>query len=243
MWSLVVRSITEELHEHTLKSGQNILGRGVNNHIVLNDSAASNQHAEIYYDCATNTITIRDLDSTNGTFINSKRIHDTQILKHEDQIRIGFCLITIISSEPQPSYMFGNQNTRTKVTSELILESVDNYGVLLHEVGQRLVNVPDLDNALFEITGLIKRMIGAEECQIVLANSFPRLNERRIPISIAHGVIENRTATTFLYTPIPNPDIKNSDTKPAQSMLLVPVIVEENVVALILVLSSYYDND
>lgn len=249
MWTLVVRSITEELHEHNLKPGQNSIGREINNHIVLNDSAASNQHAEIYYDLATDTITIQDLDSTNGTFINSKRIHDTQILKHEDQIRIGFCLITIISSKPQSSYIFGNQNTRTKVTSELIIESIDNYGVLLHEVGQRLVNVPELDNALFEITGLIQRMIGAEECQIVLSNRFPRLNERGIPISIAQGVIKNRTATTFLYSPNPNPDVRRSDTKPAQSMLLVPVIVEENVVALIfakkskLASNAFYNSD
>jgi len=249
MWTLVVRSITEELHEHNLKPGQNSIGREMNNHIVLNDSAASNQHAEIYYDLATDTITIQDLDSTNGTFINSKRIHDTQILKHEDQIRIGFCLITIISSKPQSSYIFGNQNTRTKVTSELIIESIDNYGVLLHEVGQRLVNVPELDNALFEITGLIQRMIGAEECQIVLSNRFPRLNERGIPISIAQGVIKNRTATTFLYSPNPNPDVRRSDTKPAQSMLLVPVIVEENVVALIfakkskLASNAFYNSD
>jgi len=249
MWSLVVRSINEELHEHALKPGQNILGRGLDNHIVLNDNAASNQHAEIYYDVAKDTITIRDLNSTNGTFINSKRIHDTQILQHEDQIRIGFCLITIISSEPQPSYKFESQDTRTKVTSELILESIDNYGVLLHEVGQRLVNVPDLDNALFEITGLIKRMIGAEECQIVLANRFSRLNERGIPASIAHGVIKNKTAATFLHVPEPTPDIKNSITKPAQPMLLVPVIVEENVVALIFAKKSrqssntFYNSD
>ena len=249
MWSLVVRSITEELHEHTLKPGPNILGRGVINHIVLNDSAASNQHAEIYYDLPKDTITIRDLDSTNGTFINSKRIHDTQILKHEDQIRIGFCLITIISSEPQTPYKFENQNTRTKVTSELILESIDNYGVLLHEVGQRLVNVPELDNALFEITGLIKRMIGAEECQIVLANRFTRLDERGIPAPIAQGVIKNKTAATFFHAPDSPSDVKKRVTKPAQSMLLVPVIVEDNVVALIFAKKSkqasnaFYNSD
>jgi len=249
MWSLVVRSINEELHEHNLKPGQNTLGRGMDNHIVLNDSAASNVHAEIFYDLAKDSITIRDLDSTNGTFINSKRIHDTQTLQHEDQIRIGFCLITTISSERQQSNKYKIQNTHTKVTSELILESVDNYGVLLHEVGQRLVNVPDLDNALFEITGLIKRMIGAEECQIVLANRFARLNERGIPASIAQGVIKNKTATTFLHVPNPSPDVKNRVTKPAQFILLAPVVVEENVVALIFAKKSrqssnaFYNSD
>lgn len=243
MWSLVVRSINEELHEIDLKPGQNILGRGMDNHIVLNDNAASNQHAEIYYDTSENTITIQDLDSTNGTFINSKRIHGKQNLQNEDQIRIGFCLITIISSEPQPSYNFGNQSTRTKVTSELILESIDNYGVLLHEAGQRLVNVPDLDNALFEITGLIKRMIGAEECQIVLANRFSRLTERGIPASIAQGIIKNKTAATFLHVPDSTLDTKKSATKPAQPMLLVPVVVEENVVALIFAKKSRHSSN
>lgn len=234
MWSLVVRSVDEELCEYRLKPGLNTIGRGRNNDIVLQDNAASNNHAEIHYDQDNDSLAIRDLDSTNGTFIHSKRISNLQTLHHEDQIRIGFCLITVISSQPNPAlHKTINQNIRKEVTNELILESIDNYGFLLVEVGQRLVNVPDLDDALNEISEMTKRIIGAEECQIILADKFDSLSERGIPSSIAQGIIKNRTAITFLHVPENSRNGKEGVTQRAQSMLLAPVMIENDVAALI----------
>jgi TolB protein len=63
------------------------IGRGSGNDIMLQDSQASRQHTEIsqrgdqYY--------IRDLGSTNGTFVNNERITGTRLLQPGDQIRIG----------------------------------------------------------------------------------------------------------------------------------------------------------
>lgn len=233
VWFLIIRSSNEELQEYTLKPGRSTLGRDKNNDIVLYDNAASNKHAEIYFDSLHGTVTIQDLESTNGTFVNGKRIYQPQELQHEDQIRIGFRVISIIHSEQQPNSKKFARQAKTRVTSELILESIDHYGVLLHDVGQRLVNVPDLSDALTEIAGLIKRMIGAEECQILLANQFDNFEEHGIPPQLTAKIIENQTATILSD---PREDIKtgmDSNTHPAQSILLVPVITEGNVVALI----------
>ena len=234
VWFLIIRSSNEELQEYILKPGKNVLGRDTGSNVVLNDNAASGFHAEIYYDQPNNTVTIQDLESTNGTFVNGKRIYTTQALQHEDQIRIGFCIITIIQPETQSELRDFARQARTKVTSELILEFIDHYGVLLHDVGQRLVNVPDLHNALIEISELIKRMIGAEACQIILADQFERLDEKELPASLAQKIIENQSATIF-SNPKEKPGgiIENSATHPAQSMLLVPVMIEGIVVALI----------
>lgn len=250
VWFLIIRSSNEELHEYTLKPGRNTLGRDRGSDIVLNDNAASNHHAEVFYDESSNTIKLRDLESTNGTFVNGKRINKPQTLQHEDQIRIGFCLITIIYSDPQLNRTGFVHHARTKVTSELILESVDHYGVLLHDVGQRLINVTDLNNALIEIAELIKRMIGAEECQIVLADQFGSLEEKRIPASLARKIIQNQSAITFSY-PERKPAKTNKEitTQPAQAMLLAPVIIDGNVVALIFARKSqkssshFYNSD
>ena len=234
IWFLIIRSSDEELQEYTLKPGKNTLGRNLDNDITLYDDAASNNHAEIYYNISNDTITIQDLESTNGTFVNGKRIYRPQQLQHEDQIRIGFRIITIIHSEQQPSPRKLARHARTKVTSELILESIDHYGVLLHDVGQRLVNVPDLNNALLEISELIKRMIGAEECQIFLANQFDSFEKNGIPPHLAGKIIENQTATILSDPGDENiGKIEESITSPARSILLVPVITENNVVALI----------
>ena len=249
VWFLIIRSSNQALQEYTLKPGKNVIGRDSNSDIALNDDASSAFHAEIDYDQTNNTVTIRDLGSTNGTFVNGKRIYTPQALQHEDQIRIGYCIITIIQPESHSDLKSFARQARTKVTSELILESIDHYGVLLHDVGQRLVNVPDLNNALIEISELIKRMIGAETCQIILADQFENLEEKGLP-ALAQKIIENQSATVF-SSPKEEPDeiIKNSATHPAQSMLLVPVMIEGIVVALIFAKKSrqastpFYNSD
>jgi len=233
VWSLIIRSSNEDRREHIIKSGRNVLGRRTDNDIILQDGAASGYHAEIHYDQTYDTITIRDLESTNGTYVNGKRIHKAQILYHEDNIRIGVCLITLISSEKQSPDKPSTVQARTKVTSELILESVDNYGVLLHEVGQRLVNMPDLDNALFEITELIKRMMGSEECQVILADDFDKLEEMGIPASVVQATVKNQSANIFSNDSKESSEGKDKISPRAQSILLVPVLIDGDVVALI----------
>jgi diguanylate cyclase (GGDEF)-like protein len=232
-WSLIIRSSNEGLQEYNLNPGCNKLGRDFSNNIVLHDNAASSQHAELYYDQIANTVTIRDLDSTNGTFVNGKRINEPQTLGNEDQIRVGYRLITIVQSKIGSPQRQTTPPARTKVTGELILESIDQYGVLLHEVGQRLINMPDLDNALTEIAALIKRMIGAETCQVLLADHFDTLKEFEIPDSFTQNIIENQSATIFSRAHNITPTDKEPITQPVQSKMLVPVIIGQEVVALI----------
>lgn len=56
--------------------------------IALSDAKASRKHAEIAM-YGPERYFIRDLASTNGTFVNGRRIRDRQELHHEDRIRIG----------------------------------------------------------------------------------------------------------------------------------------------------------
>ena len=69
-----------------LRSGRQTLGRSTNNDVVINDRSVSSIHAWIInhhgHYAITNTL------STNGTFVNGKRIHEA-ILKHDDHIRLG----------------------------------------------------------------------------------------------------------------------------------------------------------
>ena len=238
VWQLIIRSSDEGLNEYILIPGRNNLGRGVENDIVLLDNAASGYHAEINYDPDTNTVTIQDLGSTNGTFVNGKRMHEPQVLHHDDQIRIGHSLISICYSEFESTNRKASQHARTKVTGELILESIDQYGILLHEIGQRLINMPGLDDALTEIVKLIQRMLGAEECQIILADNFDKLDRLGIPIFFAQKIIDNQTATIFSSSHGTPSSDKDPVTQQVQSMLLVPVLIDQVVVALIFAIKS-----
>jgi diguanylate cyclase (GGDEF)-like protein len=242
VWRLAIRSSDNNLIDHILQPGLTTLGRDEENSIVLYDFAVSSYHAEIQFDRTTNTVTIHDLESTNGTFVNGKRLHEAQILRHDDQIRIGPNLIAISYSELGSSYKQPVQPSRTKVTGELILESIDQYGVLLHEVGQRLVNLPNLDNSLTEIVELIQRMLGAEKCQIVLEDNFDNLNGLGIPTAHARKTIENQSAIIFSDALKELSSQKEPDTQRVQSMMLVPVIISQRVVALIFAKKSKHSS-
>jgi hypothetical protein len=71
--------------------GQVTIGRSVNNDIIINANAVSKYHAFISHDAARNEHLIRDMDSTNGTIIDGRRIEpDTPVyLKSGDSVSFG----------------------------------------------------------------------------------------------------------------------------------------------------------
>jgi pSer/pThr/pTyr-binding forkhead associated (FHA) protein len=71
-----------ELHE-----GHYILGRHLENDIVLNDTNVSRRHAEFV--CAAGEVVVRDLGSTNGTKVNGVLITGEQLLQHGDVVNFG----------------------------------------------------------------------------------------------------------------------------------------------------------
>jgi pSer/pThr/pTyr-binding forkhead associated (FHA) protein len=71
-----------------LQSEETIIGRNPTTDITLLDESISREHAIISYDAATGTHTIEDLQSTNSTKVNGKRIRSVE-LNHGDEIQIG----------------------------------------------------------------------------------------------------------------------------------------------------------
>ena len=62
------------------------LGREVGNGIVISSDQASRRHARILVVAGGHVL--QDMDSTNGTFVNSKPIKEQQ-LRHGDVVRIA----------------------------------------------------------------------------------------------------------------------------------------------------------
>ncbi|MBN1523601.1 MAG: FHA domain-containing protein [Spirochaetales bacterium] len=61
-----------------------VIGRDKKCHLTLSSAAVSRRHSEIYSN--NSTVYIRDLESTNGTFINSKQIKEPEIIHDGDYI-------------------------------------------------------------------------------------------------------------------------------------------------------------
>jgi hypothetical protein len=76
-----------QLHEYELPPGLTVIGRGANCNLTIDDALLSRDHAAIRLSDA--RVTIRDLGSRNGTFVNGERITDDAELHDGDRIRVG----------------------------------------------------------------------------------------------------------------------------------------------------------
>jgi pSer/pThr/pTyr-binding forkhead associated (FHA) protein len=64
--------------------------------LTVSDDYASNHHAR--FQTAHGNWYVKDLGSTNGTWLNGRRIHAPQRLKKGDKIKIGHTLVIVVSA-------------------------------------------------------------------------------------------------------------------------------------------------
>lgn len=64
--------------------------------LPISDDYASNHHARFHV--AHGCWYVKDLGSTNGTWLNGRRIHADQRLKKGDKIKIGHTVVTVVSA-------------------------------------------------------------------------------------------------------------------------------------------------
>ena len=69
-----------------LSFGELRIGRAADNDVFITDSTVSSHHARIF--TYLNSSYIEDLQSSNGTFLNGKRV-EKHILRPGDKLRLG----------------------------------------------------------------------------------------------------------------------------------------------------------
>jgi len=97
--------------EIDLNQGEFSIGRNHGNSLQLDDSVVSGQHAVITmtpnsYLPEVFDISIRDLGSTNGIYVNSALVKESE-LRHGDSIRIGTYEYKVFDDQ-------SNENTQTE---------------------------------------------------------------------------------------------------------------------------------
>ncbi len=201
MWQLVVEALNTPQKKLTLPSGITSIGRASTNLIVLEDNAASRFHACIEFRPEANLLTLTDLQSTNGTYLNRERISRQTPLKTKDTIRIGQVLLHIENeNEVRPPV----KNTQ-RFTRALVLESVDNHSLLLFEIAQKLNTITDLPTALVETSLLIKQYMNVEQCTVILEKDFDLLIPQQFDPELARKAIRDKSAeirVDTIYVPI-----------------------------------------
>lgn len=81
----------------TLRAGRQTIGRRDDNDIVIGDLSVSSAHAWIMNQQG--HYVIMNTLSTNGTFVNGKRVHEAT-LKHGDHVRLGQVEFVFLTREP-----------------------------------------------------------------------------------------------------------------------------------------------
>lgn len=70
-----------------LRVGTSLIGRSSACEVPLDDALVSRRHAQLV--TTVDAVTVHDLGSINGVFVNGKRINGSQLLRDGDQVQLG----------------------------------------------------------------------------------------------------------------------------------------------------------
>ena len=120
---IILRFKDKNILEYPLAVGQScVIGRKKANDIVIDNLAVSGHHARI--ESVSTTFVLKDLDSTNGTFVNNTKIamHN---LRHNDIITIGkheliFDRSDLIKKAAKEPDIYQDDKTRIIDTSQFL---------------------------------------------------------------------------------------------------------------------------
>ena len=85
--------------EYVLNSEETLIGRNPTTDVTLLDENISREHSIILFDADDGTYTIEDLQSTNGTKVNGKRIRSA-CLAEDDEIEVGHTRFRFFTRSP-----------------------------------------------------------------------------------------------------------------------------------------------
>jgi predicted component of type VI protein secretion system len=97
MPKIIVKKGDVQVDQYIVESGTVRIGRTPDNQIVLNDPSVSRSHAEIKIDPDSRRITIVDLNSSNGTYVNGIRI--SRIISSKATVGVGVYQLEIGGAE------------------------------------------------------------------------------------------------------------------------------------------------
>lgn len=186
--------------QFTLQPGSTILGRQSDSTICLESRAVSRHHARIW--CLDGTFSIEDLGSSNGTFLNGKRITGRADLTERDVLQIGPYVFSL--QPPQSSNPASQPSDTDVVIREQVSVNSSNFSLygqdpahklqVVLEISQHLARTLDLDSLLGKLLDHLMRLFLQADRGIVLLCEGDRLMVR------AQRARGNEDPTTFSYS-------------------------------------------
>ena len=184
--------------EHELRTGSLLIGRLPECDIIIDEAMVSRMHARMYV--SNDGVTLEDLHSTNGVFLNGHRIVHAVALNVGDRAVIGSRELTFIevssdpapplSSPPPPS---GNVIVEPKTTPGLPLEGAAPIPItaradaleLLGTLARRLANEHKAEQAPRMLGPHLKGILRGAHAGLVVPDALSQLASE-YAIDLAH---------------------------------------------------------
>jgi pSer/pThr/pTyr-binding forkhead associated (FHA) protein len=106
-----------------LADGVTTIGRHDDCLIRIKSSQVSRRHCELYE--VADKLAIRDLGSSNGTFVNGKKVVGQQALKHGDELTVGAVTLLVAQlGQPPISRPAHGSDSKPKAADTAVLDAI-----------------------------------------------------------------------------------------------------------------------
>jgi len=166
------------------------IGRSEGNDIVMDNLAVSGFHARI--DRTAESYILTDLQSTNGTFVNDKKVVSCR-LQHRDKIMIGKHLLFFAMSKTEQSKL----QKETELDQTMILDTVKQNELLAKQAKEKGIN----QAAVKQTIGVISFIDRSDQADIKLNKKLTKIGKAETSEIRLGGLFMSPTAATISRRP------------------------------------------
>lgn len=171
-----------------------LIGRSSQCDISIDSGMLSRHHA-VVLTTVDNTILIKDLDSTNGTFLNTMRVKTSAPLSHGDVITVGDEKFVFIDAEKQNDHStfsrdYGENSTGRfddPTSNRTMVQSSPFKSLGLEDYFKVPAEVQEENSQLFVVRALGRKPLDANRTPAVLLIKTGRKRGGLIELKLPHG--------------------------------------------------------
>ncbi len=121
---------------HQVPEGRTVIGRARDCHVLLSNTTVSGHHAELIN--RDGEVILTDLNSSNGSYVNSVRVSRSQPVHVNDQIQVGACLFEFVEkgSTGTRKPRMSNTSVDLQDTRKFVLPEQQSHASLKPTVGK-----------------------------------------------------------------------------------------------------------
>jgi len=203
------------IKEYPFSKESMVIGRNEANDIVIDNLAVSGLHARI--DRTENVYILTDLQSTNGTFVNDKRVTSHK-LRHKDKVIIGKHLLFFALSEEEQAKL-----KEADVDKTMILDTVRQKDLLAKQAEKKGIDAAGKKERI----GVINFIDGSSQGEIQLDKKLTKIGKAETSEVPLGGMFMPPTVATisrrpsgYAITPAGKKEIKVNDQAIKESYFL-----------------------